>query len=51
MAVEVFQIDEDTIEVRGKTVRKDMNGSWLALEELTPSELASVNSFIKQNEL
>jgi hypothetical protein len=51
MAIKVETIDEETISVNSKIIKKDMNNNWIAQEELTPSETRQFNQHIKKTKV
>ncbi len=44
--VEITAVDQELIHVNGKELRKDMNGNWIAKEELTSMELRFFREFL-----
>ncbi len=49
MAVQIHKINHDVFEVNGKTITKDMDGNWIAQEELTTKELEFFREHINAN--
>ena len=50
MSVKISNINHDVFLVNGKTVSKDMNGNWVAQEELTPAEGKSFREYLQDSE-
>lgn len=46
MAVKIERRNLHEIEVNGKEVYKDINGNWIAREELTPAEYKVLREYI-----
>jgi len=51
MSVQITKINHDVFEVNGKTMSKDMEGNWIASEELTTQELKHFREYLKSNHL
>jgi hypothetical protein len=49
MSVQITKISQDVFEVNGKTMSKDMEGNWIASEELTTQELKFFREHLKSN--
>lgn len=49
MAVQIHKINHDVFEINGKTITKDMDGNWIAQEELTTKELEFFREHINAN--
>lgn len=46
--VTLNEIDDDTIELNGKRVRRDSSGAWNADVELRPSEYEFLRAYIQE---
>lgn len=51
MSVNIQYIDEKTFQVNSKTVRQDIDGEWLATEEMTPGEIRAFQDHLKVQEI
>ena len=51
MSVQITKINHDVFEVNGKTMSKDMEGNWIAQEQLTANEMKSFREYLKSNHL